>query len=99
MEYRFLGRSGLKVSALSLGAATFGGGNEFFRAWGQIDDAGARHMVDLCLDEGVNLVDVSNNYSTGLAEEVLGNALKARRDRVLISTKAFFPMGEGPNDQ
>lgn len=99
MEYRFLGRSGLKVSALSLGAATFGGGNEFFRAWGQIDDAGAIRMVGRCLDAGINLVDVSNNYSTGLAEEVLGNALKGRRDRMLISTKAFFPMSDGPNDQ
>lgn len=99
MEYRFLGKSGLKVSVLSLGAATFGGGSEFFRAWGQVDDAGARRMVDLCLDAGVNLADVSNNYSTGLAEEVLGKALRGRRDRVLISTKAFFPMGEGPNDQ
>lgn len=99
MEYRFLGKSGVKVSVLSLGAATFGGGNEFFRAWGQVDDAGASRMLDVCLDAGVNLVDVANNYSTGLAEEVLGKALKGRRDRLLISTKAFFPMGEGPNDQ
>ncbi len=87
MEYRFLGRSGLKVSVLSLGAATFGGGNEFFRAWGQVDDAGASRKVDMCLDAGVNLVDVANNYSTGLAEEVLGKASLGRRDRVLISTK------------
>ncbi len=99
MDYRFLGKSGLKVSVLSLGAATFGGGNEFFRAWGQVDDAGASRMLDMCLDAGVNLVDVANSYSTGLAEEVLGKALRGRHDRVLISTKAFFPMGEGPNDQ
>jgi aryl-alcohol dehydrogenase-like predicted oxidoreductase len=99
MEYRFLGKSGLKVSVLSLGGATFGGGNDFFRAWGQVDEAGASRMLDLCLDGGVNLVDVANNYSTGLAEEVLGKALKGRRDRLLISTKAFFPMGDGPNDQ
>jgi aryl-alcohol dehydrogenase-like predicted oxidoreductase len=99
MDYRFLGKSGVKVSVLSLGAATFGGGNEFFRSWGQVDDSGASRMLDMCLDAGVNLIDVSNNYSTGLAEEVLGQALKGRRDRLLISTKAFFPMGDGPNDQ
>lgn len=99
MEYRFLGKSGIKVSALSFGAATFGGGNEFFRAWGEVGDESARRMLGMCLDAGINLVDVANNYSTGLAEEVLGKALKGRRDRVLISTKAFFPMGEGPNDQ
>jgi aryl-alcohol dehydrogenase-like predicted oxidoreductase len=99
MEYRFLGKSGVKVSVLSLGAATFGGGNEFFRAWGEVGDESAARMLDMCLDAGVNLVDVANNYSTGLAEEVLGKALKERRGRVLVSTKAFFPMGEGPNDQ
>jgi len=99
MRYRFLGRSGLKVSALSLGAATFGGGNEFFRAWGNVGDESAARMLDMCLNAGVNLVDVSNNYSTGLAEEVLGKALVGRRSRVFISTKAFFPMGDGPNDQ
>jgi len=75
MDYRFLGRSGLKVSALSLGAATFGGGNEFFRAWGQVDVDAGKRMLDMCLDAGINLVDVSNNYSNGLAEEVLGKAL------------------------
>jgi aryl-alcohol dehydrogenase-like predicted oxidoreductase len=99
MEYRFLGRSGLKVSALSLGAATFGGGNEFFRAWGQIGVDAGRRMLDMCLDAGINLVDVSNNYSNGLAEQVLGEALKEKRNRLYISTKAFFPMGDGPNDQ
>jgi len=99
MEYRLLGRSGLKVSAVSLGGATFGGGNEFFRAWGQVEDAEAARMLDMCLDAGVNLVDVADNYSTGLAEEVLGKALKGRRGRILISTKTFFPMGDGPNDQ
>lgn len=99
MEYRLLGKSGLKVSALALGSATFGGGNEFFRAWGDVDEGVASRMIDMCLEAGVNLVDVANNYSTGLAEEVLGKALKGRRNRVLISTKAFFPMGGGPNDQ
>jgi aryl-alcohol dehydrogenase-like predicted oxidoreductase len=98
MEYRILGRSGLKVSALSFGAATFGGGNEFFRAWGSTGVDEARRLVDACMDAGVNLFDVANGYSNGLAEEILGKALAGRRNRVLISTKAFFPMGEGPND-
>jgi aryl-alcohol dehydrogenase-like predicted oxidoreductase len=98
MEYRLLGRSGLKVSALSFGAATFGGGNEFFRAWGETQAEEARRMVDLCLDTGVNLFDVANGYSDGLAEEILGKALKGKRNQVLISTKSFFPMGAGPND-
>jgi aryl-alcohol dehydrogenase-like predicted oxidoreductase len=99
MEYRFLGRSGLNVSALSLGTATFGGGGEFFRAWGQVGVDEGKRMLDMCLDAGINLVDVSNNYSNGLAEEVLGKALKEKRKWVYISTKAFFPMGDGPNDQ
>lgn len=99
MEYRFLGRSGLKVSVLSLGAATFGGGSEFFRAWGQVGVDQGRRMFDMSLDAGINLVDVSNNYSNGLAEEILGQVLKEKRSQVYISTKAFFPMGEGPNDQ
>jgi len=98
MEYRLLGRSGLKVSALSFGAATFGGGNEFFKAWGDTGIDEARRMIDLCIDAGVNLFDVANGYSNGLAEEILGKALQGKRSRVLISTKSFFPMGEGPND-
>src|SRR5579885_2467619 len=98
MEYRQLGYSGLKVSALSFGAATFGGGNEFFKAWGSSDVAEAKRLVDLCLDAGVNLFDVANVYSTGLAEEVLGKAIEGKRDKLLISTKATFAMGEGPND-
>ncbi len=98
MEYRQLGYSGLKVSALSFGAATFGGGNEFFKAWGSSDVAEAKRLVDLCMDAGVNLFDVANVYSTGLAEEVLGKAIEGKRDKLLISTKATFAMGEGPND-
>jgi len=98
MEYRLLGRSGLKVSALSFGAATFGGGNDFFRAWGETQADEARRMIDLCFDAGVNLFDVANGYSDGLAEEILGKALKGKRHQALISTKAFFPMGSGPND-
>ena len=99
MDYRLLGGSGLKVPVLSFGAGTFGGGNEFFDAWGATDDASqARRIVDICLDAGVSLFDTANIYSTGRSEEVLGKALAGKRDRVLISTKATFRMGDGPND-
>jgi aryl-alcohol dehydrogenase-like predicted oxidoreductase len=98
MEYRQLGRSGLKVSELSFGAATFGGGNEFFKAWGSSMGKEAERLVDVCLDAGVNLFDVADIYSEGLAEEVLGKAIAGKRNRLLISTKTTFRMGEGPND-
>jgi len=98
MEYRLLGRSGLNVSVLSFGAATFGGGNEFFKAWGSTQVDEARRMVDLCLDAGVNLFDVAEGYSNGIAEEILGKAIHGRRDQLLISTKTYFPIGAGPND-
>jgi aryl-alcohol dehydrogenase-like predicted oxidoreductase len=99
MEYRLLGGSGLKVSVLSFGAATFGGGNEFFKAWGETDVAEATRLVDACIDAGVNLFDTADGYSNGRSEEILGKALGAKRGRVLISTKAYFPMGDGPNDR
>jgi aryl-alcohol dehydrogenase-like predicted oxidoreductase len=99
MEYRILGGSGLKVPVLSFGAGTFGGGVEFFDAWGATGDiAQARRTVDLCLEAGVNLFDTADVYSNGRSEEVLGKALEGRRDKVLISTKATFRLGEGPND-
>jgi aryl-alcohol dehydrogenase-like predicted oxidoreductase len=98
MEYRQLGHSGLKVPALSFGAGTFGGGDEFFRAWGQTGPREARKLIDICLDAGVNLFDTANVYSHGLSEEILGKAVSGKRARLLISTKATFPMGEGPND-
>ncbi len=98
MEYRQLGNSGLKVSALSLGTSTFGGGNEFFRAWGQIDVEEAKRLVAMCLDVGINLFDTADVYSNGLAEEILGKALQGKRHDVLISSKATFRMGNGPND-
>jgi aryl-alcohol dehydrogenase-like predicted oxidoreductase len=99
MEYRLLGGSGLKIPVLSFGAGTFGGGNEFFKAWGATDNVDeARRIVDTCLDAGVNLFDTANIYSDGKSEEVLGKALGAKRDRALISTKATFKMGDGPND-
>jgi aryl-alcohol dehydrogenase-like predicted oxidoreductase len=98
MEFRQLGRSGLKVPALSFGTGTFGGGNDFFRAWGSSDVAEASHLVDLCLEAGVNLFDTADVYSNGLSEEILGKAIAGRRNDVLISTKATFRMGLGPND-
>src|SRR6478735_8639198 len=98
MEYRQLGASGLNVSVLSFGTATFGGGNEFFKAWGSTQVEEATKMVNFCLDAGVNLFDTANVYSRGIAEEILGKALTGLRDKVLISTKATFKMGDGAND-
>jgi aryl-alcohol dehydrogenase-like predicted oxidoreductase len=98
MEFRRLGHSGLKVPVLCFGAATFGGGGEFFKAWGSTDVAEATRLVDLCLEAGVNLFDTADVYSQGMSEEILGQAIAGRRDKVLISTKATFPMGDGPND-
>jgi aryl-alcohol dehydrogenase-like predicted oxidoreductase len=98
MEFRTLGRSGLKVPVLSFGTGTFGGGNEFFRAWGATDVAEATRLVDVCLEAGVNLFDTADIYSDGLSETVLGKAVAGRRADVLISTKATFRMGPGPND-
>ena len=98
MEYRQLGRSGLKVPALSFGTGTFGGNNEFFQRWGKTDVAEASRLVDICLDAGVNFFDTADIYSEGASEEILGAALKGKRDRALISTKATFRKGEGPND-
>ena len=97
MEYRQLGRSGLRVSVLSLGTMTFGGQGKF-RNVGATDPAGGRRQVDMCLDAGVNLFDTADVYSDGGAEEILGEVLGGRRDDVLIATKARFPMGAGPND-
>ncbi|NEB82307.1 aldo/keto reductase [Streptomyces sp. SID14478] len=98
MEYRQLGTSGLKVPALSFGAGTFGGRGPLFSAWGDSGIDEARRMVDLSLDAGVTLFDTADVYSDGASEEVLGAALKGRRDRALISTKAALPTGEGPQD-
>jgi aryl-alcohol dehydrogenase-like predicted oxidoreductase len=98
MEYRQLGDSGLRVPVLSFGTATFGGGNDFFKAWGNTQVEEATRMVNLCLDAGVNFFDTANVYSAGIAEEILGKALNGLRDKVLISTKATFPMGQGTND-
>jgi aryl-alcohol dehydrogenase-like predicted oxidoreductase len=98
MEFRLLGGSGFKVPALSLGTGTFGGGNDFFRAWGDTDAKGAARLIDICLDAGLSMFDSADIYSDGLAEEVLGKAIAGRRDKVIISTKATFRAGSGPND-
>jgi aryl-alcohol dehydrogenase-like predicted oxidoreductase len=98
MEYRLLGGSGLKVSTLSFGTGTFGGATEFFKAWGSTQGAEAKRLIDVCFEAGVNLFDTADIYSKGKSEEVLGKALKGKRDQALISTKATFRFGDGPND-
>lgn len=98
MEFRRLGASGLKVPVLSFGTGTFGGRGPLFGAWGNTDAGEARRLVDICLEAGVNLFDTADVYSDGASEEVLGQAIRGRRDKVLISTKTSLPMGEGPND-
>ena len=98
MEYRQLGRSGLRVPVLSFGTGTFGGTGPLFGAWGQSDAREARRLLDICLDAGVNLFDTADVYSDGASEQVLGEAIRGRRDAVLISTKTGLPTGDGPND-
>ena len=96
MEYRRLGRSGLMVPALSLGTGTFGGVGRL-AAWGATDATEARRLLDICLDAGVSMFDTANVYSLGESERVLGEAIKGRRDKVLVSTKATFRFGDDPN--
>src|SRR5262245_22915640 len=98
MEYRQLGRSGFKVPVLSLGTGTFGGKGEFFGAWGDTDVKEAKRLIDISLDAGMNMFDSANVYSNGAAEQILGAAIKGRRDKVIISTKGTFRLGDGPND-
>jgi len=98
MEYRQLGNSGLQVPVLSFGTATFGGVGDFFKAWGTTQQEDANRMVKLCMEAGVNFFDTANVYSRGVAEEILGEAVKGIRDQLIISTKATFPMTDGPND-
>jgi aryl-alcohol dehydrogenase-like predicted oxidoreductase len=97
VEYRQLGRSGLRVSELTLGTMTFGGKGDFEQV-GSTDRAGARRIVDRCLDAGVNLIDTADVYSSGVSEEIVGSAIEGRRDRLLVATKARFPTDDGPND-
>jgi aryl-alcohol dehydrogenase-like predicted oxidoreductase len=97
MEYRQLGRSGLRVSALALGTMTFGG-RGVFGALGATDVEGARRQIGMCIDAGVNLIDTADVYSQGTAEEIVGKAIQGKRDGLLLSTKVRMPMGSGPND-
>jgi aryl-alcohol dehydrogenase-like predicted oxidoreductase len=98
MEFRQLGGSGLAVPVLTLGTGTFGGVGEFFRGFGQSDVADATRLVDLCLEAGLCMFDSADVYSEGQAEEILGQAIRGRRDQVLVSTKGTFRTGPGPND-
>jgi aryl-alcohol dehydrogenase-like predicted oxidoreductase len=97
MDYRRLGRSGLFVSALTLGTMTFGGQGGFSKV-GATDIAGARRQVDMCLDAGINLFDTANIYSGGGSEEILGEAISGRREDLLLATKVRMAVGDGPND-
>jgi aryl-alcohol dehydrogenase-like predicted oxidoreductase len=98
MEFRQLGASGFTVPVFSLGTGTFGGKGDFFKSWGDNDAKEATRLVDICLDAGINMFDSADIYSGGAAEEILGAAIKGRRDQVIISTKATFRHGKGPND-
>ena len=98
MDYRQLGGSGFKVPVLTFGTGTFGGGGEMFKAWGTTDVAEASRLIDVCLDAGLTMFDTADVYSQGMSEEILGAAIKGRRDKVLISTKGTFKTGPGPND-
>lgn len=97
MEYRLLGETGFNVPVLSLGTATFGGSNDFFKAWGSTDADGARSLVDIALEAGVSMFDSADVYSDGMAEEILGKAIAGRRDKVIVSTKGTFPFGSDIN--
>ena len=99
MEFRQLGRSGLHVPVLSFGTATFGGSNEFFKKWGQVEEYEATRLIDICLEAGANFFDTADIYSQGDSETILGKAIKGKRDKSLISTKATFAMGDGPNEK
>ena len=97
MEYRFLGASGFKVSALGFGAGTFGGKGPLFSAWGNTDVEQARRLIDISLEAGLNFFDTADAYSDGASESILGAAIKGRRDRVVISTKLTLRVGDDPN--
>src|ERR1700755_3435073 len=98
MDYRQLGSSGLRVSALTLGTMTFGGQGNFAKV-GSTDVAAARRQIDMCVDAGGNLIDTADVYSRGAAEEIVGEALAGRRNEVLLATKERMRMGDGPNDE
>jgi aryl-alcohol dehydrogenase-like predicted oxidoreductase len=94
VDYVTMGRSGLKVSRVCLGAMNFGA------AWGfGIDDAQARPIINAYLDAGHNFIDTAGNYNDGQSEEIVSRAVRGRRDSVVIATKGFMPQGPGPNDR
>src|SRR4051794_18768560 len=98
MEHRYLGKSGLRVSSIGLGTMGFGGGGKFaVVGTNGVDEA--KSQIDLCLDAGVDLVDTADAYSGGASEQIVGEAIKGRRDRIVLATKARFATGDGPNDQ
>ena len=97
-EYRLLGGSGFSVPVLTFGTGTFGGTNEFFKSWGNSGVPEATRLVDICLEAGLTMFDSADGYSVGMAEEILGQAIRGRRNKVLISTKGTFRVGEGAND-
>lgn len=100
MEYRFLGASGIKVPVLSFGTATFGGSNDFFKAWGATQTEEATRLIDICMEAGLNMFDTADIYSEGQSETILGKAIAGRqRDSLILSTKATFTYGDGPNNQ
>jgi aryl-alcohol dehydrogenase-like predicted oxidoreductase len=99
MEYRTLGGSGLMVPALTFGTATFGGGSDFLRKWGATDAKEATDLVSVALEAGCNMFDTADGYSAGLSEEILGHAIKGRREKVLVATKTGMPMSPAPNDR
>ena len=98
MEYRRLGASGFNVPVLSFGTGTFGGKGKLFAAWGATDTAEARRLLDICLDAGVTMFDTADIYSAGESERILGEAMKGKRDRSIVSTKATFRFGDEPNN-
>src|SRR5690349_1314539 len=98
MEYRQLGASGMRIPVLSFGTATFGGSGNFFKAWGATQVNEAARLVDICLASGVNLCDTANVYSKGLSEEILGKAIKSKREKLLLSEKCTFQMSDEIND-
>ncbi len=98
MEYRRLGHSGFTVPVLSLGTGTFGGKGELFAAWGSTDVAEARRLVDICLEHGLTMFDTADIYSRGAAESILGEAIKGRRDKTILSTKGTFRFDDTPNN-
>lgn len=98
MEFRKLNGCGLEVPVFGFGTATFGGGSEFFKAWGSTDKLGAKRFIDICLDAGIHFFDTADTYSDGLAESILGEALEGRQKEVLLATKATFSVGQGTNN-